>query len=85
MDTKKVVDAYSKVKEKLNAYIPETIVLNPMTMVWYADICYQRAMAGILATKTANSEYENYRIKVLRRIHSNNWLKLHGYPMRRSH
>ena len=74
METKDILNLVSKNEEKLNSYIPEVICVNPMTLIMSNVMCYRRMIARVNAYKD-----EGY----IRSIHSNNWLKMHGYPMRR--
>lgn len=73
METKDILNLVSKNEEKLNSYIPEVICVNPMTLIMSNVMCYRRMIARV----------NTYKMKVIRSTHSNNWLKMHGYPMRR--
>ena len=73
METKDILNLVSKNEEKLNSYIPEVICVNPMTLIMSDVMCYRRMIARVNA----------YKMKVIRSTRSNNWLKMHRYPMRR--
>lgn len=78
MDTEKISNVMSKSRKLLNAYIPDSISVYPFSLMM------RNVMMGE-AYKTAASEFRRYRYEVIRRTHSNNWLRLHGYPMKRDH
>lgn len=74
METKDILNVVSKNEEKLNSYIPEIICVNPIVLVMSNTMRYRRMITCLNAYKD-----EGY----IRSTHSNNWLKMHGYPMRR--
>ena len=73
METKDILNVVSKNEEKLKSYIPEIVCVNPIVLVMSNTMRYRRMIAR------ANA----YKMKVIRSTRSNNWLKIHGYPMRR--
>lgn len=73
METKDILNVVSKNEEKLKSYIPEIICANPIVLVMSNTMRYRRMITCLNA----------YKMKVIRSTHSNNWLKMHGYPMRR--
>lgn len=42
-----------------------------------------RRFEAVMKGRIAMISDDKYRTKVLRNLHSNNWLKMHGYPMKR--
>lgn len=73
METKDILNVVSKNEEKLKSYIPEIICVNPIVLVMSNTMHYRRMITCLNA----------YKMKVIRSTRSNNWLKMHGYPMRR--
>ena len=69
-------------KEIMKKYVPE-ILCTPgiaMNLMEFSHVKYNANMQ-ILKTLADQSDY--YRLKYIRKTRSNNWLRIHGYPMRR--
>ena len=72
--------------ELFKKYVPE-ILINPgiqlLAMIESAKESHKRMIKIAEDYNNANKCFEEYKNKVIRRTSSNNWLKMHGYPMRR--
>lgn len=70
---------------KRKAYIPDILypTLTSQLLLTSLSILKRRNMAISSAYDTVSKEYGRYLYKVTRLYTSNNWLKMHGKPMRR--
>ena len=48
-----------------------------------AKIHAKRCAALNEVYETMHANFERYKLMAIQQSHSNNWLKMHGYPMRR--
>lgn len=76
------LDTLSKIKKLCNEYVPEMLypagIIGILTsMTGYVDL------KRVYKVLYQNSGNEFYKIRYMQLTHSNNWLKMHGYPMRR--
>ena len=78
-DFKKQLEVYKEIMKK---YTP-TIVTSAGVAMFVDDISHRKNVAMMQALNTLANYSELYRSKYLRKFKSNNWLKMHGYPMRR--
>lgn len=68
------------VSETMRRYAPELLsVVGIASTACAAEINYLRMERLAAAYGELRTEYDRY----MRRTRSNNWLKMHGYPMRR--
>ena len=74
-----------KISEMVKKHTPEILTVWPMIhMLEEQYIVNDRRLKALEESYgIVNKELEKYRHRVMRRTRSNNWLRLHGYPMRR--
>ena len=75
----------SKISDKVLNHIPETLsVLGVAATMIGTMMCmkFEPKLYNIRYKRTGN---EYYLIRYYQKTKSNNWLKMHGYPMRRKH
>ena len=73
-------------KYNFKAYVPTillTNVLTSSTLFTTNDILKKRVNKFNDAYVEIRNHYGEYKNKVIREFAPNNWLKMHGYPMRR--
>lgn len=77
---------FDKLIEKVRKYQPAymgiiglagTITISSVQLAYHGKL--RRRALNVLA----NYYGEPYQTRLMQEIHSNNWLKLHGYPMKR--
>ena len=69
-------------KEIMKKYVPE-ILCAPGIAMSLMDISHVKHNANMQILKTLADQSDYYRLKYIRKTRSNNWLRIHGYPMRR--
>lgn len=77
----------TEVKENMVKHAPSCLSVDPITSMFIvikaAATQHCRNVALADAYMTMNAEFARYRLKAIQETHSNNWLRMHGYPMRR--
>lgn len=64
----------------IDKYIPEALSVNGIAFMIASNRLMNRRFKELtMAFQNANHAYERFRLK----NYDNNWLKMHGYPMRR--
>lgn len=74
----------SRIGGNLCDYIPENLSLLPFVMFYDLVRFRIKLKSNDEAIKACTKAYEKYKFNVFRSIHGNNWLKRHGYPMKRN-
>lgn len=69
-------------KEIVNAHIPELLTLGGFVRIFLGFSGKKPSPRDYLRLYELTGE-ENYKIRHLQLTKSNNWLRLHGYPMRK--
>ena len=74
-----------ELRENFKKYAPEILYAHNIIHMMAAQHIVNDRRLRVLEKSYGimNKEYAAYKHRVSRRTHSNNWLKLHGYPMRR--
>lgn len=78
------LDSIINIREKLEIYSPDiTLGAGIVGMVTSAMMTCRSPKIYLTLYKTTGEE--RWLVKYLRLTKSNNWLRMHGYPMRRKH
>lgn len=78
-----------KLKQKdvmalMNKYkLPVPMILYPGLSEASIKAASRACRAELTAASSVYRELDVYRLRIIRKYASNNWLKMHGYPMRR--
>lgn len=71
-------------KELLKKYVPTVLLPCSTAMMVINSKAAIRQQAVLLeGFERLTKEYGQYRKKAFKRLNTNNWLKMHGYPMKR--
>lgn len=69
-------------REKLEVYVPEALSVAAIAGA-IVSLVYNHRTVALRDAYMRIAEPDRYKLTVIQRTHSNNWLKMHGYPMRR--
>lgn len=77
IEVKEITDVVKK-------YAPQHLIGVGIAGLMWDHMTSKRQLSTLAACYgTASVQYQSYKHKVERRSHSNNWLKMHGQPLRR--
>ena len=77
-------DRLLRVRETMAKYAPRSLSVFGVAYILEAAVMEaKRHIALTEAYECMNAEIARYKLTVIQNSHSNNWLKMHGYPMRR--
>jgi hypothetical protein len=72
------------VRETMVKYAPRFLSVSGVTcLLEAAAVEAERRTKLTEAYERTNAEFARYKLTAIQDSHSNNWLKMHGYPMRR--
>lgn len=78
------VDTLFRVKENMTKYAPQYLSVSGIACILEGALIEAKRSATLSAAyESMNAEFARYKLRVIQNSHSNNWLKMHGYPMRR--
>ena len=73
-----------KIKDVAKKYVPQMLLGAGIAGLMWDHMTSKRQLSILAACYgTTSVEYQSYKRKVERKSHSNNWLKMHGQPLRR--
>lgn len=73
-----------KIKDVVKKYVPQMLLGAGVAGIMIGNHTSQTKLKVLAACYgTTSMQYQSYKRKVERKSHSNNWLKMHGQPLRR--
>lgn len=75
---------FDKMKETIRKYEPQYVgTFGLASMIASISLANRSEIRRRALKELARYYGEPYQTMLMRKIHSNNWLKIHGYPMKR--